>query len=305
MIDRIKRRQSGIALIVVLWALALLTALAASVTFTQRTEVQLNRSLLAQVEARQLARAGVNYAVYMLQLTDQELVWEVDGESRPFRFGEHLIRVAVFEEQGLIDLNRAGADLLAKAFAAVGLDVATAAALLDVIEDWRDEDDVHRLHGAEAPQYRTAGYSYGPVNGPFRDLSELRLVYGMSADLFLRLRDLLTVDSGRTSVKLTGSPPAVRQLLSDDLTTTVDSARPAGRAPLPVRVRGGFVGGIRDRGRGGLRVQIEVPLTHGGRYVTEATVVLDNRAANGFRIVKWHEVGVGPSQFTTDSGSPG
>ncbi|MGB5467946.1 MAG: hypothetical protein WBM84_17895 [Sedimenticolaceae bacterium] len=305
MIDRIRRQQSGIALIVVLWALALLTALAASVTFTQRTEVQLNRSLLAQVEARQLARAGVNYAVYMLQLADQELAWEVDGESRPFRFGEHLIRVAVFEEQGLIDLNRAGADLLAKAFAAVGLDVATADALLDVIEDWKDEDDVHRLHGAEEQQYLTAGYSYGPVNGPFRDLLELRLVYGMTPDIFLSLRDLLTVDSGRTSVKLTASPPVVRQLLSDDLTTTVDSARPAGRARLPVGGKGGFVGGISGRGRGGLRVQVEVPLTQGGRYVTEATVVLDNRAANGFRIVKWHEAGVGPSQYTTDSGSPG
>jgi general secretion pathway protein K len=169
--SRIQRQQSGIALIVVLWALALLTALAASVTFTQRTEVQLNRSLLAQVEARQLARAGVHFAVYMLQLTDQGQAWEVDGESRPFRFGEHLIRVAVFEEQGLIDLNRAGPDLLAKAFAAVGLEVATADALLDIIEDWKDEDDVHRLHGAETPEYRTAGYTYGPVNGPFRDLS--------------------------------------------------------------------------------------------------------------------------------------
>ena len=303
--DRLRRRQSGIALIVVLWALALLTALAASVTFTQRTEVQLNRSLLAQVEARQLARAGVNYAVYMLQLTDQEQAWEMDGESRPFRFGEHLIRVAVFEEQGLIDLNRAEADLLAKAFAAVGLDVATADALLDVIDDWKDEDDVHRLHGAESPEYRAAGYSYGPFNGPFRDLSELRLVYGMNADLFVRLRDLLTVDSGRSAVKLTASPPAVRQLLSDDLTTTVDSARPAGRARLPMRGGAGFAGGITGRTRGGLRVQVEIPLTQGGRYVTAATVVLDNRVANGFRIVKWHEVGAGPSQDISDTGSPG
>jgi general secretion pathway protein K len=305
MMSRIQRQQSGIALIVVLWALALLTALAASVTFTQRTEVQLNRSLLAQVEARQLARAGVHFAVYMLQLTDQGQAWEVDGESRPFRFGDHVIWVAVFEEQGLIDVNRAGPDLLAKAFAAVGLEVATADALLDIIEDWKDEDDVHRLHGAETPEYRTAGYTYGPVNGPFRDLSELRLVYGMNADLFLRLRDLLTVDSGRSAVKLTASPPAVRQLLSDDLTATVDSARPVGRARLPGRGKGGFTGGIRERGRGGLRVQVEIPLAQGGRYVTAATVVLDNRAASGFRIVKWHEVGVGPSQYITDSGSSG
>jgi hypothetical protein len=121
------------------------------------------------------------------------------------------------------------------------------------------------------------------------------------------LRDLLTVDSGRSAVKLTASPPAVRQLLSDDLTTTVDSARPAGRARLPLQGKGkrGFVGGIAVRGRGGLRVQVEIPLSQGGRYVTAATVVLDNRAASGFRIVKWHEVGVGPSQYITDSGSSG
>jgi hypothetical protein len=127
----------------------------------------------------------------------------------------------------------------------------------------------------------------------------------MNADLFVRLRDLLTVDSGRSAVKLTASPPAVRQLLSDDLTATVDSARPVGRARLPGRGKGGFTGGIRERGRGGLRVQVEIPLAQGGRYVTAATVVLDNRAASGFRIVKWHEVGVGPSQYITDSGSSG
>ena len=83
-------------------------------------------------------------------------------------------------------------------------------------------------------------------------------------------------------------------------------AVPLGVQPmLPIRGAGGFVGGIRDSLLGGLRVHVEVPIPQGGRYVTEATVVLDNQARNGYRIVKWHEAGMNLTRSTNESGTAG
>jgi len=208
-----KLAQSGVALVVVLWALVLLTTVAASITVTQRAEIDLNRGLLRQVQARQLANAGVSYAVFRLQLKDAEHAWQADGTLRPFQFGEHRLSVAAYEEQGLIDLNRADVQLLGKTLAAAGVDDKASSTLIDAIEDWKDKDDARRLLGAEERQYRELGLSYGPVNGPFRDLSELRLVPGVTPDLYLKLREMLTVDSGRAQVNLLASPPAVRSWL--------------------------------------------------------------------------------------------
>jgi len=298
------QRQSGIALVVVLWALVLLTTVAASVTVTQRAEIDLNRSLLRQVQARQLASAGISYAVFMLQLKDADLAWRADGNSRAFQFGGHRLNVAVYEEHGLVDLNRADAQLLGKALAAVGVEKKAASALIDVIEDWKDKDDARRLQGAEKRQYEALGLGYGPVNGPFRDLAELRLVPGVTPDLYLKLREVLTTDSGRAEVNLMASPPAVRSWLGGGLVGSGDQVRIDAPRSSALRGAAGFSGGISQRALGGLRVYVEVA-SPGSPYVAQATVVLDNRDRKGFRIVKWHESGVKFAQQTAHDGSAG
>jgi general secretion pathway protein K len=288
--------QQGIALIVVLWTLVLLTAVAGSVTFTQRTEIDLNKTLIEQTRGRQLARAGVHYAVYMLRLNDEGKAWQIDGRPYRLRFDDHELVIQVFEEQGLIDLNKAGDPLLAKAFSSVGLGAAQVEAVLDAVRDWQDADDVHRLRGAEARDYQAAGYPYGPANTEFRDPAELRLVYGVTSETYQRVRDLFTVDSPKSDVNLMAAPPQVRALLADALTGSgpADAVRlkRSSRPAILGAGAGGFVGGLARVNVSGLRVRVEVDLGAGGRYVTAATVVLDNQAPSGFHITKWHEAGV-------------
>lgn len=57
------RRQRGLALVVVLWVLVLLALIAASFTYTTRTEVNLTRNLIEAARAEALADAGVNRAI--------------------------------------------------------------------------------------------------------------------------------------------------------------------------------------------------------------------------------------------------
>jgi DNA uptake protein ComE-like DNA-binding protein len=56
--------------------------------------------------------------------------------------------------------------------------------LADAILDWRDKDTLIRNNGAEAGYYKDQDLPYAPSNGPFKVLTELLLVKGMSPELF-------------------------------------------------------------------------------------------------------------------------
>lgn len=77
----------------------------------------------------------------------------------------------------------------------MGVDPDQADADVDAIGDWRDADDLHRLHGAENNDYVAAGYPYGPRDGPFETVFELEQVKGITRDLANRARPSLTVFS--------------------------------------------------------------------------------------------------------------
>ncbi|MEA3240603.1 MAG: type II secretion system protein GspK [Pseudomonadota bacterium] len=54
----------------------------------------------------------------------------------------------------------------------------------DALLDWRDTDDLVRSAGAEADFYQQEGLSYEPADGPFKALSEMLLVRGVTPELF-------------------------------------------------------------------------------------------------------------------------
>jgi general secretion pathway protein K len=54
-----------------------------------------------------------------------------------------------------------------------------------------------RLNGATSQDYHAAGFAYGPRNGPFQSVDELKLVMDMTPELFRRVEPALTVYSGR------------------------------------------------------------------------------------------------------------
>jgi hypothetical protein len=54
----------------------------------------------------------------------------------------------------------------------------------DAILDWRDEDDLARMRGAEEKDYAARGVSYRPANGPFNAMTELLMVKGVTPEIF-------------------------------------------------------------------------------------------------------------------------
>lgn len=91
--------QCGIALVLVFWALALLTIIAVGLTTAQRTESTLAGNQLVGARFYALAEAGVSWAILNLlipvTIIDEETeIWVPDGMPRSWTFaGETLLRM--------------------------------------------------------------------------------------------------------------------------------------------------------------------------------------------------------------------
>ena len=203
--------QAGVALVGVLWLLALLTLIGLNLSTSSRIELQLTANLKAAAAAAHAADAGVNWAQWSLMQANTA-GWLADGSTRSLELDGLQITVALFDEQGKIDLNEAGGELLRGLFLAVELSDEEALALSEAILDWRDEDDARRPQGAEVDEYLAAGLK-PPANRPFERLGDLRRVLGMSPALYARVAPALTLLSNKAEVNPLMAPPLVLQAL--------------------------------------------------------------------------------------------
>lgn len=210
-------RQRGIAFVLVLWVIAMLSIILGSFSVIARTENLQSRHLFDTTQARYAAEAGLNLAVYELRKTDPLERWVGDGRPYRFGYGNAEIEVEVTDDSGKIDLNSAcgssaqglstasanpaaaagGLGLLVNLFVSRGLPLEQAQALGAAVSDWCDPGDDAQPNGAEIAEYKAAGLSYGPKNAPFDTVSELQQVLGMNYALFEKLEPSLTIYSGR------------------------------------------------------------------------------------------------------------
>lgn len=201
----------GIALVLVLWVITLLTVMALGLTAAQRTETALTLNALDGARFRAAAEAGVSYAVLnllasrnldpdVLQADPQgpSSAWLPDGSAHRWTFSEVPLAISVQNEASRINLNLADANLLTALFMVLNVPEADALALADRILDWRDPDDLNGLNGAEDPDYAAAGLPYGAKDGPFDSVEELRQVLGVTQDLYALLAPEVTVDTGES-----------------------------------------------------------------------------------------------------------
>jgi len=195
-------KARGAALLLVLWLVALLTALVGSFALAARTEHLQGQVLARGTEARALAQAGLEYAVWRMSRDDRRLRWMADGREYRWDPGALApagdVRVRIVDEQGKVDLNMADAPLLAALFEATGTARAEAATLAAAILDWRDVDELTQPGGgAEDRDYAGAGLHYGAADAPFSSVAELEQVLGMTPAVYASAAPHLTVYSGR------------------------------------------------------------------------------------------------------------
>lgn len=201
------RCNAGVALVSVLWLLVLLSMLVLNLSTGTRTELRLAGNLRQAASARHVADAGINWGAWSLMQANTA-GWLADGSSKTLELDGISVEVALFDEQGKIDLNEADAALLQGLFESVGLDMKVAEALAAAVIDWRDEDLVRTPLGAEEEEYEAAGL-VGPGNSPFEEVAELRRVLGMTEELYRQVRPALTIDSNKAEINPLVAPREV------------------------------------------------------------------------------------------------
>lgn len=228
----VSRRQRGVALLIVLWVVALLGVITGSYAISVRTETTIVDNLVASAQARAAARAGVHIAVAQLLDGNATERWRTDGTEYDTEFLDARLRIAVTDESGKINLNRAQGELIGNLLRAAGVAEDRVETLVDAVLDWRDEDDLRRLNGAEHADYRAAGRNYAPRNAPFQSIDELALVLGLEPSIFDVIRSALTVYSGTPGLDTTVAGPLARLALSGGSPVEINET---GTAPTQIQ----------------------------------------------------------------------
>ena len=224
--------QVGAALVLVLWLMAALSLTVMASANGIRHQTQYVGLALERLRAEAVLDAA-------LQFTAQRLRGERNepGRYRQERLtlGGQVIWIEVTPAGGLVDINVANDALLFALFQRVGgLSPGEANILTTRIRDFIDPDDVPSgAGGAEAPQYRAAGWPAVPRNSALEDLSELKGVLGMTAELYGILAPHLGIN-GQQRIEVDSAPPALIDALSGQigLGAKIHNSPPGSRAGM-------------------------------------------------------------------------
>lgn len=219
-----KVRQYGVAMIVVLWMIMVMMTLAASLVYATRTETSMVDYARRTAQARAIADAAAHYAVMQLYIPNpKERQLQLGGAPFIWEYAGAKVEIRVVGENGLIDINYANPQLLQAIFKQAGLNAEATQRMVDMLEDFRDVDDLRRLNGAEDRDYEREGLPFGAKDAPFERIEELQQVMGMTPQLYQLLTRFLTVNSGATGINPMLAPRQTLLLLAEGDAAKVDA----------------------------------------------------------------------------------
>ncbi len=287
------RRERGIALILVIWMVALLSVVAMVAAGSARTDLQIARNLLDGAKVRSLAEGGVWWMIDRLLDRDAATLERADGTATRLLFDGNSIEIAIQDEGGKIDVNVADAVLLASLCRVVGLG-AEAEAIADGIVRYREQG----RGDSSAETTRQA----------FNVIEELRLVPGIDPQRYARILPFVTVYTGDGHINPRTAPREVIMALPGVMPQQAE-------AYLRERVRtqaGSEATGL-PPGLAGAALYLSASLpqiititataqgTGSTKSVREAVVDLAATQGRPFRVIAWHR---GFAEETTDA-APG
>lgn len=191
-----KGSSRGIALLIILWVMTILTVMVFSFSVMTRAESYGALAFKEQTEKKLLAEAGtergITEIIYRSVNRNQTMAlagmeaWRPDGTAHAFDTGKGGYIVRMIDESGKISLNGltdSSGIVLKNLLIGQGTSSENADIIVDSILDWRDGDDLHRLGGAETDYYGSLEKPYTARNADFETLEELILVRGVTPEI--------------------------------------------------------------------------------------------------------------------------
>ena len=229
-VRRVLGNQSGVALFMVIWILALLVVIVGQFSFNMRAEVNATRQYKEAAAAYYIAEAGVNRAILEILkqnnapeeneaaglAEDDDTLWRVNVPLPEVPFAEGHFRVYIDNESGKVNINTAERGVLQMLVDHLEIDESEKDTIVDAILDWRDKDDLTRLHGVEDDDYFAAGVAWTSRDGAFEAVDELKYLPGMSQSYYDCLAPFVTVHSGKGGLNMEYAPPALITALTGE-----------------------------------------------------------------------------------------
>ncbi|OGV67812.1 MAG: hypothetical protein A2283_22430 [Lentisphaerae bacterium RIFOXYA12_FULL_48_11] len=207
----------GSILVMTVWVLFFLATLAVAVGGLVASNVRAAAGIKNRVKAYYLARAGIEMAITETKSdsnawdsinepwgSSEELFREVSiGEDKGnfsvyydsvSTLGGSVTNYGMYDEERKININKASLAMLKAMMENIAqVDSMTASDVASAIVDWRDVDDVVLTGGAENSYYAALSEPYSCHNGDFQSLHELRLIKGLTAVIFEKIKPYITM----------------------------------------------------------------------------------------------------------------
>lgn len=228
----------GSILIIVLWALFILGALAVAISGYVGARINVSAKLSERARNYCLARGGVERAILEIK-NDSTEKYDAAGDSwdnndavfkevklgdgtysvTPFSWtesGEEAVKYGLSDEESKINVNKVSKDVLKNFLRiACGMGPEDAGDIAASIVNWRSPADRAEKDGAGAFYYRTLDRPYNCRNAPIEVPEELLLIRGVTPDIFNKVRSRLTI-YGSGAVNINTADAVVLQAVGMD-----------------------------------------------------------------------------------------
>jgi len=190
--------QGGIALVVVMIAVFVLSVLAGAFAYSMKVETKLAMNANHQSDLDWIGRSGVEYARWMLALEMRSPYdslnqkWAggpggsfetngalADATLSDIQVGDGTCSIKIIDLERKVNVNTADPATLDQIMRVVGADATEGSVIADSIRDWVDSNDTPLVSGAESDYYQGLTPAYYAKNGPIDDISELLLIRGI------------------------------------------------------------------------------------------------------------------------------
>ena len=201
---RTHHNSGGIALIMVMCAIFVLSALAAGFVLSMKVETRLAYNANSEQQLLWLGRSGVELARYVLSqhppgepYDSLNQKWAGGSGSlsesnsvlsslslNNYPVGDGTVSIKIIDLERKVNINTASATTIQQALTLMGVDANDISVVSDSILDWIDSDDLPRVAGAESDYYQGLAVPYYAKNAPIDDLSELLLVKDVTPEMY-------------------------------------------------------------------------------------------------------------------------
>lgn len=226
--------QKGVALITAMLVLALAVTVAASMSFDHQLDIRRVENMISGNQAWSYQNSAEVWAKVMLtrddkasSTVDKERLQDLSDQSNAFfdsgLADKDIINIKWSDEQAKFNINnlivnktvhQVNKKRIQRLFVLLDIDPN----IVNTIIDWIDSDMVPtQPYGAEDLYYNQLSPPYLTAGQYMRDISELRLIKGVSAEVYEKLSQYLTALPHGTEINLNTAPSISLAALVDGM----------------------------------------------------------------------------------------